>query len=314
MKKLLFFFTAIFTIGICNGQPIDTTEIVNIGGIRQFISIKGGDRKAPVLLFLHGGPGRSLMPFADKFTNKLQQKFVVVQWDQREVGETLKLNTSTAPLSVGLLKSDTHEVVEYLLKRFGRKKLYLVGHSFGTVLGFYIADKYPQLLYAYIPISPVVDQIKSNHLTLAMLQKQAKKDNNTQELKELATIKIPFENTEQLFYFSKWLFIYNDVDFAKKDDFKEVYIPWATTWMPVWSEATKNNLFKTLKAVKCPVYFFVGRGDNQTFFNISEAYFKALKAPKKKLFWFEKSGHTIFTTEPDRLQDLIIDKILPQTF
>ncbi len=314
MKRLLFLFIAVLSFGFGIAQPIDTAEIVNIAGMKQYISIKGSDRNAPLILFLHGGPGRSLIPFADKFSNRLQQKFVVVQWDQRGVGETLKLNASPAALSVSALQADAHELVEYLLNSFHQKKLYLVGHSFGNVLGFYMADKYPQLLYAYVAISPVVDQIKSNRQTLAMLQKQAKKDNNKTELQELAMVPIPIQNPEQLYYFSKWLFIYNDVDFAKQDDFKATYIEWATTWQPVWNEAIKNNLFKTLKAVKCPTYFFIGRGDNQTFANISAAYFKTLIAPKKQLFWFEQSGHTIFNTEPDKLQEIIMDKILPATF
>lgn len=312
MKQLLFII-ACLSLGICRAQPIDSSAVVNIGGIKQYISIKGSDRKNPVLLFLHGGPGRSLLPFAETFTQKLQQQFVVVQWDQREVGETLKLNSAPSSLSLGALETDTHEMVAYLLKRFGHKKLYLVGHSFGNVPGFYMVDKYPELLYAYVAISPVVDQIKSNRQTLAMLQKQAKKDNNKAELEELAMVPIPIQTPEQLYYFSKWLFIYNDVDFAKQPDFKASYLDWAATWQPIWNEAIKNNLFKTLKAVKCPVYFFVGRGDNQTFFNISAAYFKMLKAPKKQLFWFERSGHTIFNTEPDKLQDIIMDKILPAT-
>lgn len=81
-----------------SAQGIDTTEIIQIGGIKQFVSIKGKNRNAPILLFLHGGPGRSVMALADGFTNLLTEKFVVVQWDQRQSGETFKLNTFPQPL------------------------------------------------------------------------------------------------------------------------------------------------------------------------------------------------------------------------
>ena len=82
----------------------------------------------------------------------------------------------------------------------------------------------------------------------------------------------------------------------------------------MWLEAIKMNLTQTLPAINCPVYFFVGRKDYQTNFKISEGYFNKLIAPKKQLFWFEHSGHLIPDTEPGLLQDIIIEKILPETY
>ena len=103
-------------------------------------------------------------------TGKLQQHFVVVQWDQRETGETLKLNKSPQPLTLSLFYNDTHDLIDTLLKKFQKPKLYLAGYSWGSGLGFYIADKYPELLYAYIAISPVIDQWRSDSISLAMLK------------------------------------------------------------------------------------------------------------------------------------------------
>ena len=117
---------------------IEKTEIINIGGIKQYIRIKGKDSSKPLLLFLHGGPGSSLMSKADQFTGKLQQHFVVVQWDQRETGETLRLNKSSEPLRVNLFFNDTHDLIDSLLKRFQRPKLYLAGYSWGTVAWLFI--------------------------------------------------------------------------------------------------------------------------------------------------------------------------------
>lgn len=76
---------------------------------------------------------------------------MVVQWDQRQTGETLKLNSSPEKLSLGLLQNDTEELINYLLQRFNRKKLFLVSHSFGSMLGFDFAAKHPESIYAYIP-------------------------------------------------------------------------------------------------------------------------------------------------------------------
>lgn len=308
------FFTS---IAISKGNPavnIDTTEIVEIGGIKQFIKLQGVDRTKPLLLFLHGGPGTSLIPVADTFTAKLKERFVVVQWDQRETGETLKLNHSTETLSLGLFQKDTDELINYLLQKFSRKKLFLVSHSFGSMLGFNFADQHPELLYAYISISGIVDQRQSERLTLEMLNKWARETNNDIAIKELALVKLPFENEDDLFYSQKWLFIHNGVDFAKEDGFKTKYHDWLAVWFPMWKKAVTNNLFKTLPVLKCPVYFIEGNGDKQQSHYIVEDYYKFLKAPKKAMFWFEKSGHTVFNSEPDKLQQVIIEKILPVAF
>lgn len=322
MKKLFFLFL-FFSLAIAvksqvldtkNIIKIDTTEVVKIDGIKQFIKLQGIDDTKPLLLFLHGGPGTSLIPVADTFTDKLKDNFVVIQWDQREAGETLKLNHSPEKLSLGLLQKDTDELIKYLLKKYNRKKLFLVSHSFGSMLGFNFSEKHPELLYAFIPISAIVDQRKSEKLTMDMLNKWAKETNNDIAIKELASVKIPFEKEDDLFYSQKWLFIHNGVDFAKEDGFKKKYHDWLAIWFPMWKKSVTKNLFKTLPVLNCPVYFIEGNGDQQKSHYLVEDYYKFVKAPKKGLFWFEKSGHTVFNSEPEKLQQVIIEKILPETF
>jgi pimeloyl-ACP methyl ester carboxylesterase len=175
--------------------------ILQINGIRQYVRIKGKDVSKPLILFLHGGPGGSLMQKFDKVSSQLQQHFVVVHWDQRETGETLKLNKTTEPLTLQLFYNDTHDLVDSLLRQFSKSKLYLIGYSWGSGLGFYIADKYPGLLYAYIAVSPVISQYKSDNISLAMLKEKMGK----KARQELEQVHIPFQNAEQLYYHRKWL-------------------------------------------------------------------------------------------------------------
>jgi len=295
-------------------NKIDTTQAINIGGIKQFISIKGKDYSKPILLFLHGGPGESVMDYADRFTSKLQEKFIVVQWDQRETGRTLQLNTSPLPLTLKMFQNDTHDLIDSLLAQFHQQKIYLVGHSWGTGLGFYIAEKYPEKLYAYIAISPVIDPAKSEQILLDKLKENAKQTNNKKESEELSMVKIPFENGDQLYYDRKWLFVFDGQQDIDKTFPKSFADAWSAKWFKVGMEAMNVNLMQSLPSVSCPVYFFVGRKDYQTNFTISEAYYNKLIAPKKQLFWFEHSGHLIPNTEPDLLQEIIIDKILPETY
>ena len=291
-------------------HPIDTNVIVSIGGIRQYILIKGKDDSKPILLFLHGGPGSSLLNKTDQISGKLQEHFVVVQWDQRETGETLKLNKSPQPLTLSLFYNDTHDLIDSLLKKFQKPKLYLAGYSWGSGLGFNIADKYPQLLYAYIAISPVIYQWRCDSISLKILRETMGK----KAREELSQVKIPFENAEQLYYHRKWLRKYEGQKFVSLG-FRKSYVQgWAATWWDVWSRSNELNLFESLPAIYCPVYFFAGEKDFNTNYTITREYFNKVTAPKKDLFLFEHAGHGLPETDSELFQEFIIDKILPATF
>ncbi len=290
--------------------PIDTTEEISIGGIRQFITIEGKDRSLPILLFLHGGPGGSVMNYSDRFTGKLQEHFVVVQWDQRETGRTLLLNPSPVPLTLPVFQRDTHELITALLERFHREKLYLAGHSWGTALGFHIARNYPNLLYAYMAIGPMIYQAESERMALSLMKEKASRKGNERALKELTQVNIPFENGLQLYYHRKWL---QDLS-GRRPTLNQKYVEdWAARWLVVFNEASRDNLFETLPAVACPVYFFLGKKDYQTNSTLAEKYYMQLKAPRKELFWFN-TGHSIPSSDPEGLQEVIIRTVLPQTF
>jgi len=307
--KFFLFFLLLSHQAFCQ-KPIDTSESIIINGIKQYIKVKGQDDSKPILLLLHGGPGGSLMSKTDQITGKLQQHFVVVQWDQRETGETLKLNKSSQPLTLQLFYDDTHDLIDTLLKKFEKPKLYLAGYSWGSVLGFYIADKYPELLHSYIAISPVIDQWRSESIALAMLKEGMGK----KARKELATVKIPFDNWEQLYLQRKWLMKQNGVKLANLALPKNTVKTWASTWFTVWSRSCDNNLFESLKTIHCPVYFFAGKKDFNTNHFITEEYFNKVSAPKKDLFLFADAGHGLPETHSAAFQDTIIQNILPATF
>jgi pimeloyl-ACP methyl ester carboxylesterase len=309
MKNAFLF--VFLSLGICRAQvPIDTAEEIHIGGIRQFITMEGRDRELPLLLFLHGGPGGSVLDYAEKFSRRLKDHFVVVHWDQRETGRTLDLNPSPVPLSFELFQKDTRELIDTLLKRFHRQKLYLVAHSWGTALGFHIARYYPDLLYAYVPIGAMIDQLGSERIALALMKDIALKKGNEKALAELGNVRIPFEDGRQLYFHRKWL-----LDLAgSRRVLKQAYVEqWATRWLPVFAEASRENLFHSLPSVACPVYFLAGKKDYQTNSWLAEKYFNTLSAPRKAFFWFD-TGHGIPSSDPEGLQSVIIGTVLPETF
>lgn len=283
---------------------IDTLLTPEIGGIKQVVSIKTDDSNKPILLFLSGGPGSSMMNTAANFTDILNTKFTIVQWDQRDAGKTLELNASPTQPSVEQMERDTYQVIRFLTKELDQNKIHLLGSSWGNVLGFYIVENHPELLHSYYAVNPVISQLASEMELLNILKAHFKE--NPTASKELASVNIPFKMDEDLFYIRKWLFYKEGKAYVTSDDFKNGFLKWSETWSPVWNDVMTIDVPQTLKEVDCPVYFFVGKNDIQTSTKITEHYFEALKAPKKDLFLFEESGHQIHHDEPEKFQNTIL--------
>lgn len=283
---------------------MDTLLTLEIGGIKQVIEIKTDDTNKPILLFLSGGPGSSMMNSAATFTNILKSKFTIVQWDQRDAGKTLKLNASPVQPSIELMGKDTYEVISFLTKQLNQEKIYLLGSSWGNALGFYIVRNHPEVLHAYFAANPVVSQLASEKELLKILKVHFK--DNALATKELASVHIPLNTDEDLFYLRKWLFFKDGKEYATSDAFRENFLQWSKVWSPAWNEVMNISLPKTLKKVNCPIYFFVGKNDIQTSTKITQDYFQKLKAPKKDLFFFENSGHQIHQDEPEKFQQAIL--------
>ena len=305
MFRLIFFFILILSEIALSAQSINSSEAIEIGGIQQWISIRGTNSNSPVLLFLHGGPGNSAMSYTGKFTNELQKHFIIVQWDQRESGKTADLNSTDKPLSVSLMESDALELIQYLRNRFSQDKIYLMGHSWGGFLGLKIAADHPELLKAYFAISPMVNQLESERLSMEWMVSRAKENHNQTALNELANVKIPFQNSEHLYFHRTWLAQLS----GNKPLSKPFVEAWGKKWLSLFNEASDINFFKVAPEIRCPLYFFIGRKDHQTHFKVAEDYFNVVKADKKRLFWFEDSAHNPHLTEPKKLQGLIIQEM-----
>jgi pimeloyl-ACP methyl ester carboxylesterase len=301
----IFFIFFIFST-IAGQAAIHESKSIVIGKIRQWISIKGSNENDPVILFLHGGPGSSAMSYGDQFTGELQKHFVVVQWDQRETGKTKKLNSSPEPLTVALFENDAFEMINYLRERFLKKKIYLMGHSWGGFLGLMMAWKHPELISCYFAISPMIYQAESERQTLAIMKEKATAADNKEELAELDQIEIPFRNGLQLYFHRKWL----NALMGQRSYPRSYVEPWANIWLPLFNEASAVNCLVSVRELHCPVYFLLGDKDFQTYFKLTEEYYKMVDAPDKKLFWFNGSPHVFLFSGQKKIQEIILKQLL----
>ncbi|GGY21798.1 alpha/beta fold hydrolase [Massilia dura] len=318
MKKciLVVLFAAVIPFQVCSGQSahelksttvpakIDMLYTPEIGGIKQAVEIKTDDMSRPVLLFLSGGPGSSMMNNAGSFTTMLKTRFTIVQWDQRDAGKTLKLNPSPTRPSVEQMEQDTLQVIDFVRKELKQEKIFLLGSSWGNVLGFHVVKTHPEVLHAYFAVNPVVSQLASEKELLQTLRSHFY--GNPLAVSELANVNIPFKTDEDLLYLRKWLFYKDGKTNVLSEEFKSGFLHWSAKWSSVWNEVMTVDLPKSLTQVECPVYFLVGAMDIQTSTRITQAYFEKLKAPKKELFMFERSGHQIHQDEPEKLQSTIL--------
>jgi len=151
-------------------------EKIRLGGIDQWISIRGSNKRKPLLLFLHGGPGAPVTPLAHKFCPELANLFVVVNWEQRGAGKSFSRKIPVESMTVKQFVSDTAELSKMLLKRFDRKKLFLLGASWGSFLGVSTILKHPDLYYAYIGIGQVVYQTEGEKISYDFVMRKAKKE------------------------------------------------------------------------------------------------------------------------------------------
>lgn len=292
-------------------EPIDTVMYQRIGDIDQYISIQGKDDQNPILLYLHGGPGQASSAKKDQITKKLEDHFVVVHWDQRNSGNTRVRNEDHSEVTVSRMQQDAEEVMNFLLAYFQKDKITLVANSWGNVLGFHLAQKYPERIDCFIAISPDVSQAESQQMALGQLRRHFESENNEKAIKELSAIKIPHASIQDMITQYKWQSIYNGETVT--DEMIEKYMPffldWEAKWMPIYQQLYQRNLKKEVEVLNCSISFFLGNQDFTANFELAEQYFQMLEARNKELLWFE-SGHNIPGKQSILMQEKIIELLV----
>lgn len=313
-------------------QSIDSLEKVKIGGIDQWIYITGTDTSKPILLFLHGGPGFAMLPFLHENNPELEKYFTVVNWDQRGAGLSYSSKIPEESMTLQQLVSDTHELTSYLKERFKQEKIYLMAHSFGTVLGMKVIDLYPDDYNSFISIGQVVSFSENERLSYDFALKSATEANNKKAIKELTKVGRPDENgnykddsgyditVEWLSYFGGSVYGKQSSEELEnyilslpiyKDENDKIVRSWSFSNVIFEDkEVLSLDFKKSIKKVKVPVYFLSGTHDYETPFELTEEYFNMLDAPRKEMILFEYSAHFPFYEEAQKFNDILINKVL----
>lgn len=323
-----------FNVAFGQMKAVDEIREISINGLAQKVMIRGNDSGNPLLLILHGGPGFSEAMLFRSYNKDLEQNFMVVNWDQR--GANLSYHGAIPPetMNIAQFVDDAKVLVDSLKKQFKQEKLFILGHSWGTVLGLTLASLYPDDFHAYISVCQMVHGISNEKQSLDYTLKEASKRNNEMALHELRQLSenYPFGNTlKSLKEQREWLLkfggvFYGGMDYAKlfkNVDRKEahLYHPEAASkgeqfsMEHLWEEILQVDFFSSVQELKVPAYFLVGDSDYNTPHTLTKKYYNHLRAPKKELIRFRRSGHFIPFEEPEKFTKVLEGiryKVLPE--
>ena len=308
---------------ITSAKGIDEASYVPIGGIEQWVTIRGADRGNPVLLFLHGGPGDVTTPWSYPYFAAWEQHFTVVQWDQRGAGKTLvKSGPSVGPtMTRERMAQDGIELTEYLCKHLAKRKIILVAHSWGTVLGLRMVQQRPELYLAYVGTGQVSDETSNYAVAYEALLKKARDTGNQQALEELKAIgPPPYASGKSFQVQRKWSNRFEGADrflpatiglglqapgssVRDLDDSLEGEMFSGDHLVGTTKPATMKELGLQFAV---PMFFFEGTEDFTTPTDLARKYLDALQATQKEFVAIPGGHFTVFINSDEFLKQLTV--------
>lgn len=303
---------------------------VEIGGIEQSLIIRGNDLNNPILLFLSGGPGASELARVREFNQDLEKDYTLVIWEQRGCGKSFDGSLDKEDLEINDFVEDIKEISEYLIKNFNKEKIYLLGHSWGTIIGVKAAQKYPELFHAYIGAAQMVNVKESDKIIYQRVLDYAKKHDEKLKDKLIDMGEPPYfgdkVHKEYLFLMSKEFTIFEIPNINNKK-YLDAQGLFDFIMIKEYSLIDKINFFrgaikvfnsvypqlqdfdfrKSATNFDIPVYFLTGSHDFNAPYWMTKEYFDKINAPSKNNYWFDNSGHGQIWSEANKFHKIMND-------
>jgi pimeloyl-ACP methyl ester carboxylesterase len=315
-----------------NGQPlagsIASMEQVTLNGSQQWITMRGKDAHNPVLLFLMGGPGAGGFP-DQGFLAPLEDHFVVVNWDQPGTGKSYGAVPTTA-LTPERYVADAHALTLHLRARFHQDKIYVLGSSWGSILGILLVQRYPELFAAYIGHGQMVNTTENDILGYEFALNYATQRKDTTAVDTLRRNGPPPYTGEQMIW--KYAAFLNVLQESMGLPSLTLGVPllpqlapeyglvdrvnyvrgFFATFARVYPQLRDLDFAQSATKLDVPVYFLVGRADVNAMASLAERYYTVLQAPHKELIWFT-SGHSFTEADTEQFVDVMVNRVLVQT-
>ncbi len=298
---------------------------VTIGGIDQWIQMRGAP-EAPVLLYLHGGPGGTSIPAAEAW-RPWEEQFTVVHWDQRGAGRTFAKNgeSGCGRLTIKRMVADALEVVEFLAAALGRRKVVLVGHSWGSVLGVHLLKQRADLFSAYVGTGQLVNKRRNEELNYRRQMVQAERSGNAEALAALRTLgPPPFRDREAVKVLRQWADVLAEGDGdpaqPRPTPITSDYSRDEVTALMRGAEFSRRELYDELETVDLPslgttfdipFFLFHGTCDQATPIELAQEYFASIDAPYKEFVRFEGCHHFVVMNRPHDILRELVTRVIP---
>ena len=313
---------------------IASIEKIKLGGVDQYLIIRGADSTKPVMLYLHGGPGSPEIAFMKETNTAIENDFVMVYWEQRGAGKSYSKDIPVESMNHAQFISDTKELSEILAKRFKKEKIYLMGHSWGSFLGILTAYQYPELFHAYLGVGQVCHQYRGEQISFDWVKEQANNRKNEDAIKALSELTFPDSTADSHAWLDflmvernytmqfgggvthemkgmwpvlKIVLNAQEYTFSEKVSFMSGSL---LSLEHLWPSVINTNLFNEIDSMQVPVYIFHGKHDYQTPYLVAKDFYNQLKAPEKEFFSFENSAHSPVMEEIDKFNSILREKVL----
>ena len=313
------------------GKPLSGSiaEIgyLRLGGLDQWVMIRGESLANPPLILLHGGPGFTEMRLFRQFNASLEKSFTVVNWDQRGAGKSFDRKIPKSSMTTEQFIADLDELVDAVCKRLRQDKVTIFGHSWGSALGVLYAARFPEKVAAYVGSGQIGNWPAGELSSYAFVLAEAERRNNRKAIKQLRAIGLPPHTAKRLWVQRAWLdrveghpggmslWKFGRIILGGPEssifDLPNIRRGFLFSLDAMWAEVSALNLMKAVPALQMPVFFFLGRRDHQVPAETSVAYFDVLTAPLKKLLWFEESRHEPFVDEPAKFNAAMAELVRP---